>query len=77
LHIGSAADDLERRPAAGIHQAERQSIGMGMLLHLEHSRDNHVAQILMDRHDTIDRGDLAREPVGDVLPFKGAPEQRL
>src|SRR3989442_1472091 len=74
LDVGRAADDFERG-AARVHHAEREPVGVGMLLDLEHARDEHVAQVLMDRHDAIDGRDLAREAIGDVLALERAAEQ--
>ncbi len=48
-----------------------------MLLGLEHARDQHVAQVLMDRHHGVDGGDLARQAIGDVSSLEGATQQRL
>jgi len=45
-----------------------------MLPHLEHARDEHIAQVLMDRYDAVDGGDLPGEAVGDVLPFERAAQ---
>ena len=48
-----------------------------MLAHLEYAPDEHVAQILMDRHDAVDGRDLPGEAVGDVLAVEGLSDQRL
>ena len=77
LHVRGPAHHLERRTVARIHLAERQPIGVRVLLHLEHPRDHDLAQVLMDRHDAIDGGDLAGEPVGDVVALERAAEQRF
>ncbi len=75
LHVRSPAHHFERGTTARIHLTERQAIGVRVLLHFEHARDQDVAQVLMDRHDAIDGGDLAGEPVGDVLTCEHAAEQ--
>src|SRR6266550_3877029 len=77
LHILRTAHDLQRGRATGIHHAQRESISVGMLAHLEDARHHHVAQVLMDRHDAVHRSDLPSQPVGDVLAFEGLPQQGL
>src|SRR6266478_413475 len=77
LHVGSAADDLEDMAAARIDLTEREPIGIGVLLHLEHACDEDLAQILMDRHDAVHWRDLAGELIGDLLARQGATEQRF
>src|SRR6266404_383070 len=74
LDVGSAADDFERG-AARVHHAQREPVGVGMLLDLEDARDEHVAQVLMDRHDTIDGRDLAREAIGDIQALERAAQK--
>jgi hypothetical protein len=68
LHVGRAAYDFDD-PVPGIDLTQRETIGVRVLAHLEHARDQDVAQILMDRHDTVDGCGLAREAVGDILAF--------
>jgi len=46
-----------------------------MLADLEDTRDEHLAQILMNGHDTVHRCDLARQTVSDVLALQRAAEQ--
>src|SRR2546426_3262776 len=77
LHIGRAADDFEGGAAARVHQTERQAIGVGMLAHLEHPRDEHVAQILMNGHDAVHGCDLASKAIRDVLAFQRTSKQSL
>ena len=48
-----------------------------MRAHLHHLPDEHVAQVLMDRHDAIDGRHLAREAISDVLSLERAAEQRF
>src|SRR5262249_59626809 len=76
LHVRRTADHLERLAAAGVHLAEREPIGVRVLLHLEDARDEDVTQILMDRHDAIDRRDLASQSISDVSAFGGSLAER-
>ena len=46
-----------------------------MLAHLEHARDNDVAQVLMDGNDGVDRRDLTREAVGHISAFERAAQE--
>src|SRR5205814_2269160 len=62
---------------ACVDLAQREPIGVRVLLDLEHFGDEHVAQILMDRHDAIDGRDLPRESVGDVLALERPAEERF
>src|SRR2546426_9333825 len=49
-HVGRAAHDLDRASPAGVHETERQAVGVGVLLHLDHARDHDVAQVRSEEH---------------------------
>src|SRR5439155_1434846 len=66
-----------RAPAPTVHEAERQAIGVGVLLHLQHAGDQDVAQVLMQRDDCVDGGDVERQAVRDVARVERAVQQRL
>ena len=46
-----------------------------MLAHLEHSRDEDVAQVLVDGNDGVDGRDLPSQAVGDIAALERAVEQ--
>jgi hypothetical protein len=46
-----------------------------MLLDFEDPRDHDIAQVLVDRYDGVDRGNLPRQAVGDIMTFERAAEQ--
>src|SRR6266566_3486229 len=77
LHVRRTADHFERRPASGVDEAKCEPVGVGMLAHLEHARDEDVAQVLMDWHYTVDGSNLPGQSVSDVLTLEWPTEQRL
>ena len=76
LHVGSAADDFDG-PAACLDEAHRQPVRAGMLLHLEHTPEQDVAQVLVQRHDGVHRRDVHSELLGDLARVERAAQQRL
>src|SRR5207302_5773080 len=76
LHVGSAADDFDG-PAACLDEAHRQPVRTGMLLHLEHTPDQDVAQVLVQRHDGVHRRDVHSELLGDLARVERAAQQRF
>ena len=78
LHVGRAAHHLER-PAdpAGVDEAQRQAVSVGVWLRLEHLGDEHVSQVLVHRHDGLHRRARHRQAFGDLARHQGAPQQRL
>ena len=77
LHIGRAADDFEGGATAGIDEAQCQTVGVGVRAHLQHLPDEHVAQVLMDRHDAVDGRDLAGKAIRHVRALQRAAQQGL
>ena len=77
MHVRRTADHFERRTASGVDEAECEPVGVGMLAHLEHARDEDVAQVLMDWHYTVDGSNLPGQSVSDVLTLEWPTEQRL
>src|SRR2546430_9298834 len=43
---------------------------------LDHARDHDVAQVAVDRHDGVDRGDVRRQPLGRVAGVERRPAQQ-
>src|SRR5437879_13871575 len=48
-----------------------------MLLHVEHTPDHHLAQVLVQRHDRVHGRGVHRDLLGDLARVEGAAEQRL
>jgi tRNA-binding EMAP/Myf-like protein len=61
--IGRAADDLHRLAGAGVHHADPQPVGIGMLLRFDHRGDGEIAQL--------------RRRIGDAFDLKADLRQRL
>src|SRR5439155_1338560 len=60
-----------------VDEADRQPVGVRVPLHVQHTGDEDVAQVLMQRLDGVDGGDVARQPFGDLAGVERPPEQRL
>ncbi len=77
LHVGSTADHIDGLGPARVDATQRQAIGVGMLLDLEHASDQDVAQVLVQRHDGVHRRDVHGELLGDLARVERAAQQRL
>src|SRR3989442_12670115 len=78
LHVRRTAYDLHGWASASrIHEAKRQAIGVGVLLHLQDASDQDVAQALMQRDDRVDRGGVEGQAIRDVAWVERLVEQGL
>ena len=64
--IGRAADDLNGRLAAGVHQADAQPVRIGMGLGLDHMGDDEGFQLFSGVLDMLDLEADARERLDDL-----------
>ena len=65
-NVGSAADDIEQRSTSSVDLGKPEVIGVGVLFHLDHPSDQHIAQILPKRNEVVNGRTSRREQVAQL-----------
>ena len=75
--VGRAAHDLDRLAVAGVDHADAQPVGVGMLLGLDHARDDVGRELLALVLDVLDLEPDHRELVDDLIERRIGVEMLL